>query len=90
MAEQTERHSTVVGQNAWERGKYSRLKLSPQAVSVCVVTEVSLEASMEQTNQLLWLRKDLRGFVGAVISSDLSLCLYVPVEGAFVLEGTAG
>lgn len=86
MAEQTERHSTAVGQNAWERGEYSRLKLLPQAFSVCIVTDVS----MEQTNQLLWLRKDLRGFAGAVVSSDLSLYLYVPVEGAFVLERTAG
>lgn len=70
--------------------KVLQVEAFPQAISVCIVTEVSLEASMEQTNQLLWLRKDLRGFVGAVISSDLSLCLYVPVEGAFVLERTAG
>lgn len=50
MAEETEGYSMVVGQNAWERGKYSRLDVFPQAFSVCIVTEVSLEASTEQTN----------------------------------------
>lgn len=52
MAEETERYSTVVGQNAWKRGKYSRLKLFPKAFSVCIGTEVSLETGTEQANQL--------------------------------------
>lgn len=84
---ESERYSTVVGQKTWERGKYSRLELFPQAFSVCIVTEVSLEAG---TSQLLWLRKDPRGFVCAVICSDLSLCRSDSVESAFVLERTAG
>lgn len=79
---ESERYSTVVGQKAWERGKHSRLELFPQAFSVCIVTEVSLEAGTEQTSQVLWLRKDPRGFVGAVIWSDLSLCLSASVESA--------
>lgn len=52
MAKETERYIPVVGQNAWERGK---LNLFPQAFSVCIATEVSLEAGTEQTN---------RGFYG--------------------------